>query len=99
MKTYPRITEIENGCNLYNCDNVNLNFQFKNSNRVLVKGIVTNPQNCPIANAAVEIIKVNSSTKKEVVLGVVFTECDGKYAVSLSVVHNFFYKLNVYSPS
>lgn len=50
----------------------------------------------PVPNAAVEVVQIVATVPT--VLGITFTDADGKYKVSVPVVENATYEINVYSP-
>ncbi len=98
MKTYPPITTNITG-NKFNClDFYNMNFKFRNSHRFLLVGYVKKSDGIALKNAGVEVIKRDRVTGNETPMGIVFTDIDGKYAVSLEVTARYDYIFNIYSP-
>lgn len=77
-------------------EHVKLNVIIRKKNNTLIQGIVYNPQDIPIQNACVEIIRKNKENDEEI-LGYVFTNGEGKYGVVLEIDPCSEYIFNVYS--
>jgi hypothetical protein len=100
MPTYPTSTEIINGSSLVKGKAYIQNVKFKDSDRTLIKGTVYDINGNPLDGVGVEVIQIDSSSIIPVltVLGAVFSEADGVYAVSVEVKEEFEYILNIYNP-
>lgn len=97
MKTYPIIRKIESGSYLSNSKDININFTFKNNTRTLIKGLVINSKGVPLPNVGLEVCKLNKITKEKVMLGIIFTDINGEYAISIEIIPNYDYLFTAYS--
>lgn len=74
-----------------------LNFKFEKLNQTLLKGLIVNTNNQRLKNAGIEVISININTNTETSLGVIFSDENGEFGVSLPSRDYLQYKLNVYS--
>ncbi|MEJ8552896.1 hypothetical protein [Tepidibacter sp. Z1-5] len=100
MRTYKPTKKVISGKQIYNHRRVEICMKFSYFDRTLIVGIVKNPEGEYIENAAVEVVLIDNSVNpnKVEVLGVVFTDEEGKYAVSVISSVLYSYKLNIYTP-
>ena len=98
MKNYPVIKKIITGRELAASEYLFIESKFKESEYTLIKGYVTH-NNEPIKNAAVIIICVDKTIEPfiENILGLVFTDENGIYGISVKIRNACEYKMEVYS--
>lgn len=99
MPTYPTVTKIIKSSFLNKGGAYIENVKFIESNRTLVKGSVCDTTGKPLEGVGVEIVLIDNTSYelKKYILGVVFSDKDGVYAVSLEVKDSYEYELNIYS--
>lgn len=98
MKSYPVIKKIITGSELASGECIFIKSKFEVSEYTLIKGYVSH-NNEPIKNAAVIIICIDKTIEpvRENILGVVFTDENGVYGISIRVRESCEYKIEVYS--
>lgn len=99
MPTYPTAVKIIKSSSLVQGKAYVQNIKFDQSNRTLVKGAIYDIDGNPLEGVGIEVILIDKSGTDpiEAVLGVVFSEINGIYAVSLEVQDDYEYLLNIYS--
>ena len=98
MKNYPVIKKIISGRELELGKYVFIKSQFEESKYTLIKGHVYH-KNEPVENVAVIIICINKTTipYEEEIIGLVFTDENGIYGLSVRLNNEFEYRIEVYS--
>ncbi len=77
-------------------EHIKLNVVIEKRNNILIKGVVSNPKNGPMKNACIEIIRKSKNCRDEI-LGCVFSNNEGKYAIAIEIDPCSEYIFNVYS--
>lgn len=98
MKNYPVIRKIISGSELERGEYIFIKSKFEESKYTLIKGHVYH-RNEPIKNAAVIIICINKITTPytEYSIGLVFTDENGVYGLSVRINNGCEYRIEVYS--
>jgi protocatechuate 3,4-dioxygenase beta subunit len=99
MPTYPTYTKIISSDYLCPGKIYTQNFKFVDSNRTLIKGRVLDYNGNPMEGIGIEVVQIEEgcSYENKLFLGVVFSEENGAYAVSVEVKEGYYYLLNIYS--
>lgn len=85
------------GAYLYNHPCTKLKLYIDNFKSSMINGLVKDPQGNPVPNAGIEIIEINKTTNDEKTIGCIFTNKNGRYAVSLKKSPDYLYKFKLYS--
>lgn len=75
---------------------LDINLQKKKS--LIIQGTVYNGEYKVVPHASIQVIEINTITKKRKTLGYYITNKCGKYAFNLELKINCCYELNAYSP-
>lgn len=70
---------------------------FEENYETLVEGRVFNPQNIPVPNAGIEVIKINKSNGIRTSIGTTSTNENGEYAFTINVDPGSYYEFKLYS--
>lgn len=80
------------------CNKVtNLKIYIDSSTGTLIDGTVLDSNGNPVPNAGIEIIQVSKISHTEKTLGCVFTDAFGKYAFTLNMSPQCYYRFKLYS--
>lgn len=98
MGNYAVIKKVISGSTLSPGEPITINSKFEESEYTLIKGYVSH-NNKPVANAGVIITCIDKKTTPwtENVIGVVFTDENGIYGMSVMVIEKCEYRMDVYS--
>lgn len=98
MGNYSVIKKVISGSALSCGEPIIINSKFEENEYTLIKGYVSHDNN-PVANAAVIVTCIDKKTIPwtENVLGVVFTDENGIYGMSVRVSEKCEYRMDVYS--
>lgn len=98
MKNYPLIKKIITGSELASRECIVINCEFESSKYTLIKGYVSY-DNKPVKDAGVIVICVDKSIVPfvENIIGLVFTDENGIYGISIRINEKCEYRMEVYS--